>query len=797
MSSKNLTKKNKQAHFTRGAQITFHNLRMLSQASGKVFKIGIAIFVLVMVIGFVLTMNKTMITAVFGFYKAHALTAFHRGQSLIWVWYQGNWGSQNASSVVNDLWFKEEVASFWWLIVTFAVIGVFLSVLCTYLATIGLRKVGKDRTTDKFDRGMELDSPKVLAKALLKNQDQSPMAIDRYRVLPKNFELYQTLIDGTTGMGKTVLLMKFLSYVRQQGDRAVIYDKGCSLAPFFYREGVDHLLNPFDQRSVAWNTWADCEDITDYQNIADALIPMHGQADPFWVNAARSIFVSTASKMQADKSRSTYKLLSMLLTSTLEDISSYLEGTDSATLVSTKAQKTAISIKSILATYVKSLRFLADIEEKNTQAFSIRNWIHDEAANRGSWLFLTSNTRQHASMRPLISVWLTIASLALLEMEPDEHRRIWFIIDEAPSLHAIPNLPETIAEVRKFGGCFVIGLQSYAQLRKTYGTDYAETIFDLLNTRFFFRSPSSKMAEISSKELGEQEIERSTEQYSIGANTIRDGVSMGTQSVTRRLVSPAQIMQLDKRQCYLRIGGSYPVTKLHLEIDQLPLQAKGFMPRHMSQESMSKMQKIDLLAGDAMYGNLKALDQDTLNNLNSVLSDSHDDLKGDVDRHINALETFDRQKLARKAQKIQESASSIDSDGLNDSGIDNDNSAENSSIENNQTSTAGRDVIADKRSRKNKKDKRDETEGDSDGSGDGGGESLAFVDAGNAIAPHDGSHHTRNKKDNIAKSKSQGSSENKRDTDSLKTQEQVIDQKKAQEVSQLAELDENYFDDLL
>lgn len=195
-----------------------------------------------------------------------------------------------------------------------------------------------------------------------------------------------------------------------------------------------------------------------------------------------------------------------------------------------------------------------------------------------------------------------------------------------------------------------------------------------------------------------------------------------------------------------------------------------------------------------MYGNLKALDQDTLNNLNSVLSDSHDDLKGDVDRHINALETFDRQKLARKAQKIQESALSIDSDGLNANSIDNDNSAEDSSIENNQANTADSNVIKDKKSRKNKRDK---TEGDANGSSDGSGESLTFVDARNAIAAHDDKHHKKDKKGNIAKLTPQGSQENKRDAGSSQNQEQVIDQNKANEVSQLTELDENYFDDLL
>ena len=510
------------------------------------------------------------------------------------------------------------------------------------IITRWLQNKGKEQSSDKFIRGMELVKPRLLTRELRKNNALSDVKIDKHQVMVNDFGVYQTLIDGTIGTGKSVLLMKFLKDIRKKGDRVIVYDKGCSLTPFFYRETSDHLLNPFDTRSELWNVWADCEDITDFQNIADALIPLHGQSDPFWVEAARSIFVSTANKMRNDEGRSTYKLLAMLLTSTIEDISSYLEGTDAATLVSSSAQKMAISIKSILATYVKSLRFLAEREDENDKrsVFSIRDWVHNEADNKGSWLFLTSNTRQHSSMRPLISVWLTIASLSLLEMEPSRDRRIWFVVDEMPSLHAIPNLPETLAEVRKFGGCWVIGIQSYAQLRKTYGSDYAETIFDLMNTRFFFRSPSAPMAEISSKELGEQEVDVMKTQYSIGANTIRDGVSLGSQTMTKRVVSTSEIMQLNNLECYLRVAGNYPITKLKLAIDvSLKPEVEGYIRRNDDTKKSQKMKSIELVIGDAMYGKLKDLNKPDLKLVNGDFKYAADD-----DVKIAEKEFLDHQK---------------------------------------------------------------------------------------------------------------------------------------------------------
>ena len=66
-------------------------------------------------------------------------------------------------------------------------------------------------------------------------------------------------------------------------------------------------------------------------------------------------------------------------------------------------------------------------------------------------------------------MWLAMGSLTMLSLDSNVKRRIWFICDELPSLHKLPLLGETIAEVRKFGGCFLLGMQSFAQLEKVYG----------------------------------------------------------------------------------------------------------------------------------------------------------------------------------------------------------------------------------------------------------------------------------------------------------------------------------------
>ncbi|WP_171742597.1 type IV secretion system DNA-binding domain-containing protein, partial [Shigella sonnei] len=103
------------------------------------------------------------------------------------------------------------------------------------------------------------------------------------------------------------------------------------------------------------------------------------------------------------------------------------------------------------------------------------------------------------------------------------------------------DLVEILPEARKFGGCYVFGIQSYAQLEDIYGEKAAATLFDVMNTRAFFRSPSHKIAEFAAGEIGEKEHLKASEQYSYGADPVRDGVSTGKDMERQTLVSYSDI----------------------------------------------------------------------------------------------------------------------------------------------------------------------------------------------------------------------------------------------------------------
>jgi type IV conjugative transfer system coupling protein TraD len=612
----------KTKQFTRGGQITFHNLRMLLQVNKTVWNMYLPTLIGLVIVSIYIITPKDIWWSAWYWCIAQInplleLLSFKLAQFV--VPYHGKIYHISPKTFLSYKLFVKNAESIIPYIKTGAAVGFVLSFGVFYAIVKWLISQGEKQTADQFIRGSRLDTSKHVANQIRKGKMASDIVIDDMPMIV-NSETKHFLVHGSTGSGKTQLISKFLDNLRKRGDKVFLYDKGGVYTSTFYRPNQDKILNPFDARCENWSLWHEARTATDFENMAESLIPMHGETEPFWVNAARTIFGSAAFTMQGDNDRSIKKLLKVLLTSELNDLHSYLSGTEAATLTSDKIEKTAISIRSVITTYLKSLRFLVGIEQDSEKSkktkFSIRDWICDDKDD--GWLFLSSNAAQHASLKPLLSMWFSMATITLLALPENRSRRLWFVCDELPSLHKLPQLPESIAEARKYGGCFVLGMQSYAQLEKVYGKSAGREIFDLMNTAFFFRSPSPDMAELVSRALGSQEIEDMRENYSYGANAIRDGISIGTQRMINQIVSPAEIMELEEMKCYLRLAAPYPITLLELVLNKRSKLAESFISNELTpdQEIENLVEKSD--SNVRSFYAKKKKDVDTKEDLNEV-----------------------------------------------------------------------------------------------------------------------------------------------------------------------------------
>ena len=395
---------------------------------------------------------------------------------------------------------------------------------------------------------------------------------------PKRTETQHTIVSGTTGSGKTVLISDLVSQIRARGERCVVYDKMGSYTRSFFDPARDVLMNPLDARAPRWSPFFEARDPRDFDMMAAALIPQQKDTvDPFWVTAARQLFSNGAGVFWKKGVKDNSVLVDHLLKTELTALAEAMAGTVAQSIIDPENPKTALSVRAMLTANVSALELLPD----TGKPFSIRDWISDEARDRngGGFLFLTSRGDQHASLRGLISTWLEIAVNAMLSLAQDDGRRIWVILDELPTLHQVPSLQPGLAESRQFGGCFVLGVQVASALRDLYGRNGAETISGLCGTRVVLAAPDRDTAQWSADSLGRSEIEEVAEGYSYGANTIRDGVSLTPRRELRALALPSEIMRLANLEGYLKFPGPFPVASIRLKYVARPAAAERFVPR--------------------------------------------------------------------------------------------------------------------------------------------------------------------------------------------------------------------------
>ena len=188
----------------------------------------------------------------------------------------------------------------------------------------------------------------------------------------------------------------------------------------------------------------------------------------------------------------------------------------------------------------------------------------------------------------MIASWLTIATQTLLQTSPT-NKRTWFFIDELHNLGRLPGLETSLAEVRKFGGCFVLGTQMISQLNNIYSQEITRAITGLCGTKVVMNVPEPITAKYMSGFLGEKEEISVTESISYGANTMRDGVNIAQQKEIKNIVSASEIMALGIGEAFLRFSNIPLIGKVKFKYHEndvrkvktkLIYQIKDFFSKH-------------------------------------------------------------------------------------------------------------------------------------------------------------------------------------------------------------------------
>ena len=434
------------------------------------------------------------------------------------------------------------------------------------LAVFWIRRGGSHKEA-KHHRGATFMPWQQLTQRLKREKQASDLMIKGLPFL-KDKETSHFLVTGTTGAGKSNLFHTLLPQIRIRGNKAIVVDVTGDYVARYYNDKTDLILNPLDSRSLDWTPWADCHLDSHYDVLADAMIQPKGRtnADPFWDNASRAVFKTALRKMASQGCKNVEELYRLLLTSSDKEFCSFFKNTEAAPHASEDNEKTTSSIRSVLASQLEGLRQL-DSSEAGT-GFSLRKWIEDDQ-NTG-WLFITARADQRQALIPLISAWVDITTNALMTLPQHPERRLWFVIDELIALQKLPSLQMGLAEARKYGGCFLVGFQGKPQLENLYGQKESDAMLDLFNTKLFFRCSEPTTQMWISKVLGDKEEAEPNENISYGANSMRDGVSLGRHTRQTPLILPTEFSQLKDLECYVKLPGDYPCTKLRTTVRPVP-----------------------------------------------------------------------------------------------------------------------------------------------------------------------------------------------------------------------------------
>ena len=373
------------------------------------------------------------------------------------------------------------------------------AVLLGLLSLLIFIKTGNRIQEDEFVRGARLVSASQLKgwsalkwrkykKKHKGRKTAKPLTIAGIPFPPDAVEA-QTMLNGTVGVGKTNAMIEMLSIIRENGGKAIIYDRMGGFVSRFYDERTDYLINPFDDRSSSWNPFDDVLDAASFTQLGEVMIPEHRGAasDPFWSQAARIVFDYAARELYKTKRRTVKSLIQHLLHLDSDALAKLIAGTPGSHFFNEDIVKTAQSIRANLISELRFLEYLRD----DAEAFSIREWMKSDEP---SLLFLTGDAEHAAATRNIISTMLEISANALMGMGPASEPRCYFFMDEVPTLNRLPFLISSLAEIRQFGGAFVLGYQVYSQLEDIYGREAAQTISGTVNNRIVFNTPDFRTA---------------------------------------------------------------------------------------------------------------------------------------------------------------------------------------------------------------------------------------------------------------------------------------------------------------
>jgi type IV secretory pathway TraG/TraD family ATPase VirD4 len=401
--------------------------------------------------------------------------------------------------------------------------------------------------------------------------------------VPAQDETKHFKLIGTTGTGKSTAIQEIMQSALARGDRAIIADPdGGYLRRFYRQDRGDIILNPFDNRSVKWDLFAEIRANHDVEQLARSLIPDHDGQDRSWRGYARTFFAAVTRQARAGGVSDVGELYRLLVVADAGELRGLLHGTPAQPFLDEHNSRMFDSIRSVTSSAVGSLDY---VSQQKSAGFSVRDWVSEE---KPGVLFIPYKAGEIAALRSTISGWMRLAIFETMD-RGEQKAGLWFVVDELDALGQIDGLKDALARLRKFNGRCVLGFQSIAQVSSTYGQGDAHTIVENCGNTLILRCSASEgggTARFASQLIGEREVLRTTLSKSRRATDMWESVSRNQHFAVEPAVLASQVEQLPDLSGYLKYASDPSWQRVRLdaknawnELKSTSIEPRGDPPR--------------------------------------------------------------------------------------------------------------------------------------------------------------------------------------------------------------------------
>lgn len=370
----------------------------------------------------------------------------------------------------------------------------------------------------------------------------------------KSFE--HTVCVGPTGSGKSVSF--FIPNLISLPNHAsvVVSDPKGELFEKTAQHALDQgkkvlVFSPFKNETMKYNPLTLCRDVSEVRELAQVLLA-NGNASiesitgtkaggSEWTNMATpllSAFLLLVKRLDPPNN-TIAKALELIIENDLDTLKMLVEDTDEDVekqfnifLQSSESEKTASSIKTVLAT---GLQMFTDPLIQNITSL---NEINPKMLRKEpTHLYVCVPEHKSSFMAPLMSPFYSQLLNHLIE--DGSGSPVYFLLDEFANIGLIPNIDVIAATCRSRNMSLSLGIQSVNQLKQRYN-EASISLLDNLKTKFFFPGLSFESAEYASKMIGFKEINTTSTSY--GA---KKDVSHSVSKQKRELLTPDEIRRLE------------------------------------------------------------------------------------------------------------------------------------------------------------------------------------------------------------------------------------------------------------